>query len=84
MQDLTAKHDAFMREAIETHRGRVVKTTGDGFHAVFGAATDGLAAALAGLRSCSLGEVDDQVQPEYRVNHLDEPLEIIQQENQTG
>ena len=43
MQELVARHDAFMREAIATHRGRVVKTTGDGFHAVFDAATDGSA-----------------------------------------
>jgi predicted ATPase/class 3 adenylate cyclase len=48
MQELTAKHDAIMREAIESHRGRVVKTTGDGFHAIFDAASDAAAAALAG------------------------------------
>ena len=48
MQELSSRHDFLMREAIETHRGRVVKTTGDGFHAVFDTATDGVAAALAG------------------------------------
>jgi class 3 adenylate cyclase len=48
MQELTARHDALMREAIEAHRGQVVKTTGDGFHAVFDSATDCVAAALAG------------------------------------
>ena len=50
MQSLAARHDAVMRKAIEAHRGRVVKTTGDGFHAVFDTATDGIAAALTGQR----------------------------------
>jgi predicted ATPase/class 3 adenylate cyclase len=51
MQELSSRHDALMREAIESHKGQVVKTTGDGFHAVFGVATDGLAAALAGQQA---------------------------------
>ncbi len=48
MQELSHRHDALIREAIEFHQGRVVKTTGDGFHAVFSAASEGLAAALTG------------------------------------
>ncbi len=48
MQRLAARHDTLLREAIATHRGRVVKSTGDGFHAVFDAATDAVAAAVAG------------------------------------
>ena len=51
MQGLAARHDALMRESIEVHRGRVVKTTGDGFHAVFETASDGIAAALAGQQA---------------------------------
>lgn len=51
MHDLSARHDMLMRQAIEAHRGRVVKTTGDGFHAVFETASEGLAAALAGQRA---------------------------------
>ena len=35
MQQASARHDVLMRGAIEQYRGRVVKTTGDGFHAVF-------------------------------------------------
>lgn len=46
MQELAARHDALLRKAIEGHHGRVVKTTGDGFHAVFEAASDGIAAAV--------------------------------------
>jgi predicted ATPase/class 3 adenylate cyclase len=51
MPELSARHDAIMREAIEVHRGQVVKTTGDGFHAVFESASDGIAAALAGQQA---------------------------------
>lgn len=43
----TARHDVLMRTVIERHHGRVVKTTGDGFHAVFETPSDGGAAALA-------------------------------------
>jgi predicted ATPase len=48
MQKLAARHDALLREAITAHHGRVVKTTGDGFHAIFEDASDAVAAALSG------------------------------------
>jgi len=51
MRGVAARHDALMRETIELHRGRVVKTTGDGFHAAFELPSDGVAAALAGQRA---------------------------------
>ncbi len=51
LQELAARHDAILRGVIEAHRGHVVKTTGDGFHAVFDAASDALAAALAGQKA---------------------------------
>jgi class 3 adenylate cyclase len=34
MREAVARHDVLMCGIIEKHRGRVVKTTGDGFHAV--------------------------------------------------
>ena len=34
MQAALARHDALAREAVESTRGRVVKTTGDDIHAV--------------------------------------------------
>ena len=40
-----------MREAIEPNSGRVVKTTGDGFHAVFESAADGVWQPLAGQQA---------------------------------
>jgi predicted ATPase/class 3 adenylate cyclase len=48
MPGLSARHDALMQEAIAARGGRVVKSTGDGFHAVFDASTDAVASALAG------------------------------------
>ncbi len=53
MQELAGRHDTLLREAIERHRGRVVKTTGDGFHAVFDSVGSALAAALAGQLAIS-------------------------------
>jgi len=34
MQDALARHDEILRGAVAGHRGYVVKSTGDGFHAV--------------------------------------------------
>jgi predicted ATPase/class 3 adenylate cyclase len=51
MPSLSARHDALLRQAIEGHGGAVVKTTGDGFHAVFDSAMNGVAAAIAGQRA---------------------------------
>jgi predicted ATPase/class 3 adenylate cyclase len=42
-----ARHDAIVRDAVESHGGYVVKTTGDGFHAAFAAAHDATDAAIA-------------------------------------
>ncbi|MCU1456114.1 MAG: transcriptional regulatory protein (LuxR-family), partial [Actinomycetia bacterium] len=46
-----ARHDALLRSAVEQHAGRVVKTTGDGLHAVFVTTRDALDAALAAQRA---------------------------------
>lgn len=51
MQSAQARHDALLREAVESHRGRVVKTTGDGLHAAFRSAVEAVAAALAAQRA---------------------------------
>jgi class 3 adenylate cyclase len=47
MRAALARHDALLREAIESHGGYVVKTTGDGLHAAFAKAHDALDAAVA-------------------------------------
>jgi len=51
MRPALARHDALLKAAIEGHAGRIVKTTGDGLHAVFASAADGAAAALAGQQA---------------------------------
>jgi predicted ATPase/class 3 adenylate cyclase len=53
MRRALARHDELLRTAIMEHNGQVVKTTGDGVHAVFGSAHDALAAAATAQRAIS-------------------------------
>ena len=46
MRAVLARHDEILRDVVESHRGHVAKTTGDGLHAAFATAPD---AALAGV-----------------------------------
>jgi class 3 adenylate cyclase/pimeloyl-ACP methyl ester carboxylesterase len=48
MRAALARHDAILRDAVSAHDGHVVKTTGDGLHAVFATATEATAAAIDG------------------------------------
>jgi predicted ATPase/class 3 adenylate cyclase len=56
MQVVSARHDNVLRRALEDNHGRVVKTTGDGFHVVFESPADGVAAALAGQEAIEVEE----------------------------
>ena len=47
MKAALARHDAILREAVESNCGHVVKMTGDGVHAAFATAEEALAAAVA-------------------------------------
>ena len=47
MQAVLAKHDATLREAIESNHGHIIKTTGDGVHAVFSTAIDAISSAVS-------------------------------------
>ena len=53
MQDALVRHDAILRDAIESHRGQVVKSMGDGIHAVFKDAGDAVGAAVTAQRVLS-------------------------------
>jgi class 3 adenylate cyclase len=46
MREALAQHDAIAAESVSSHRGRVVKTTGDGVHAVFGDPLDAVRSAI--------------------------------------
>ncbi|ODU08814.1 MAG: hypothetical protein ABS84_11180 [Rubrivivax sp. SCN 71-131] len=46
MRSALAQHDAICRDAVGAWRGRIVKTTGDGIHAVFDEPVDALQAVL--------------------------------------
>jgi class 3 adenylate cyclase len=46
MKVALSRHDAILRDVVGTHGGRVVKTTGDGLHAVFASAPEATAAAV--------------------------------------
>ena len=50
MKAALARHDEILREAIGLRDGHVVKTTGDGFHAVFTTAHDAIGATAAAQR----------------------------------
>ncbi|MDQ1458454.1 MAG: hypothetical protein QOH28_4074 [Actinomycetota bacterium] len=51
MPTALARHDALVRAAVAAHGGTIVKTTGDGAHAAFGAAADGVLAAIDAQRA---------------------------------
>src|SRR5262249_36972552 len=51
-----ARHDALLRQAIESHTGWIFKTVGDGFCAAFATASEAMAAALAAQRALQAEE----------------------------
>src|SRR5215468_8586240 len=60
MRGALARHDAILRDGVAAHEGHVVKTTGDGIHAVFGTAHDAVDAAVVmqrGMAAESFGEI---------------------------
>jgi len=66
MPSALARHDALVRHAVEPSGGRVFKTVGDACYAVFGAAADALAAALAAQHAL-MAEDWDQLPLRVRV-----------------
>jgi len=51
MKSALARHDSILKEAIESNNGHVIKTTGDGVHAVFATAIDSVTAAIDSQRN---------------------------------
>jgi class 3 adenylate cyclase len=56
MRDALIQHDAIAAQSVTSHRGRVVKTTGDGVHAVFHDPLDAVKGAVA--MQLALGSAD--------------------------
>ena len=46
MARAVARHDTLLRDSVESHRGKIVKTTGDGIYAAFADPGDCLAAVI--------------------------------------
>lgn len=57
MKSALAKHDLILKDAVESHRGQIVKTTGDGVHAVFTTAIDAINAAIESQRELQTSEL---------------------------
>lgn len=56
MKSALTEHDSILREAIESTHGHIIKTTGDGFHAVFEKAIDAVHAAIEAQRFLQIME----------------------------
>jgi class 3 adenylate cyclase len=57
MRSALLRHDALLRGAVEATGGQVVKTTGDGVHAVFATARDALYATVAAQHAPAIERV---------------------------
>jgi class 3 adenylate cyclase len=92
LRDLLARHEAAVAPRIRSHNGRIVKTIGDSFMALFESATDAVRAALeiveeGGLAlrvSIATGDVEEIGSDVYgeavnlssRINHEMPPSEV--------
>ena len=51
MKAALAKHDSILKEIIESNKGYIIKTTGDGVHTVFSTAIDAINASILAQRN---------------------------------
>ncbi len=51
MKAALSRHDAILRQAVESHNGTVVKMRGDGCHAAFATGIDAVGASVAAQRA---------------------------------
>jgi predicted ATPase/class 3 adenylate cyclase len=63
MKAILSRHDAILRDAIESNNGTIVKTTGDGVHAVFFRAMDTLKAAITSQQNLQSLRIKDGQSP---------------------
>ena len=62
MRRVLARHDLLLHEAVDSNGGRVIKSTGDGIHAVFDAPLNALLAAVAAQQALS-AQAWEEIQP---------------------
>lgn len=74
MKSALAKHDAILKEAVESNRGQVVKTTGDGIHAVFSTAIDAIHAAIQSQHQLNSPILDSQLPIANNQSHNESPV----------
>jgi len=67
MKSALATHDSILKEAVESNSGQIIKTTGDGIHAVFSTAIDSVNAALDAQRKFQISEVSETSEVLIRV-----------------
>ena len=51
MKAALARHDDLLRSVVEANHGQVIRTTGDGLHAVFASASEAVAAVVTAQRA---------------------------------
>jgi len=67
MKAALAKHDSILKETIESNNGQIIKTTGDGVHAVFSTAIDAINAALDAQKKFQTSQVSVDLNIAIRV-----------------
>lgn len=63
MKSALEKHDSVLRQSVESCGGHVIKSTGDGIHAVFASVSDALRATIAAQQALGT-EPWDEIKPE--------------------
>lgn len=56
MKTALAKHDSILKESVKSNNGQLIKTTGDGVHAVFSTAIDAIGASIIAQRAFQTSE----------------------------
>ena len=57
MKSALAKHDAILKEVVESNNGQIIKSTGDGIHAVFSTAVDAVNASVKAQQRIQNSEI---------------------------
>jgi len=76
MRTALSRHDEILREVIAAHDGHVVKTTGDGVHAVFATAHEGVAAAVSAQRAIAEEDFGELGELRIRIGVHTGPAEV--------